>query len=85
MKKADKTNNLSIILFTMKGIISSDKLFTIPGVIVITVGGFSAGDIRRNPLLKTGWIFWSLILFYPFRACIFLEAGASSKQNIPAY
>ena len=63
MKKADKTNNLSIILFTMKGIISSDKLFTIPGVIIITIGGFSAAIYGGVPLLKTGWIFWSLILF----------------------
>lgn len=63
MKKADKTNNLSIILFTMKGIISSDRLFTIPGVIIITIGGFSAAIYGGVPLLKTGWIFWSLILF----------------------
>lgn len=63
MKKADRTNNLSIISFTMKGIISSDKLFTIPGVVVITIGGFSAAIYGGIPILKTGWIFWSLILF----------------------
>lgn len=63
MKKADKTNNLSIISFTMKGIISSDKLFTIPGVVIITIFGFSAAIHGGIPLLKTGWIFWSLVLF----------------------
>lgn len=63
MKKADRTNNLSIISFTMKGIISSDKLFTIPGVVVITIGGFSAAIYGGIPILKTGWIFWSLVLF----------------------
>ena len=63
MKKADKTNNLSIISFAMKGIISSDKLFTIPGVIVISIGGFCAAIYGGIPLLKTGWIFWSLVLF----------------------
>ena len=63
MKKADKTNNFSIISFTMKGIIHSDKLFTIPGVIIITIGGFSAAIYGGIPLLKTGWIFWSIILF----------------------
>jgi len=63
MKKADKTNNLSIISFTMKGIISSDRLFTIPGVIIITIFGFSAAIHGGVPLLKTGWIFWSLVLF----------------------
>ena len=63
MKKADKTNNLSIISFTMKGIINSDRLFTIPGVIVITIGGLSAALYGGIPLLKTGWVFWSLVLF----------------------
>jgi len=63
MKKADKTNNLSIISFTIKGIIASDKLFTIPGVIIITIGGLGAAIYGGIPLLKTGWIFWSLILF----------------------
>ncbi len=63
MKKADKTNNLSIISFTMKGIMTSDKWFTIPGVIVITAGGFSAAIQGGLPLLRTGWIFWSIVLF----------------------
>ena len=56
MEKADKTNNLSIISFTMKGIISNDKLFTIHGVIIITIGGMSAAILGGIPLLKTGWI-----------------------------
>ena len=63
MRIADKTNNLSIISFTIKGIITSDKLFTIPGVIIITIGGLSAAIHGGIPLLKTGWIFWSLVLF----------------------
>ena len=63
MKKADRTNDLSIISFAIKGIISSDKLFTIPGVIIITVGGFGAAIYGGIPLLRTGWIFWSIVLF----------------------
>ena len=63
MRIADKTNNLSIISFTIKGIITSDKLFTIPGVIIISIGGLSAAIHGGIPLLKTGWIFWSLVLF----------------------
>ena len=47
----------------MKGVIKSDRLFTIPGVIVITAGGFMAAIYGNLPLLRTGWIFWSLILF----------------------
>jgi len=63
MRIANKTNNLSIISFTMKGIMTSDKWFTIPGVIVITAGGFSAAILGSLPLLRTGWIFWSIVMF----------------------
>ena len=63
MRQANKTSNFSIISFTMKGVIASDRWFTIPGVIVITVAGFSAAIQGGLPLLRTGWIFWSLLLF----------------------
>ncbi len=63
MRIANQTNNLSIISFTMKGIITTDKWFTIPGVIIITAGGFSAAIEGGLPLLRTGWIFWSIVLF----------------------
>lgn len=63
MRIANKTNNLSIISFTMKGIITSDKWFTIPGVIIIMAGGFSAAIEGGMPLLRTGWIFWAIVLF----------------------
>jgi uncharacterized membrane protein len=63
MKQADKTGNLSIISFTIKGIIASDRIFTIPGVLIITVCGFSAAIYAGIPLLRTGWIFWPIVLF----------------------
>jgi len=63
MKQADKTNNLSIVSFTMKGIISSDRWFTIPGVIIITGAGISAALQNHIPIIRTGWIFWPIILF----------------------
>lgn len=63
MKRADKTNDRSVIAFTMKTIIHSDRLFTIPGVIIITTGGFATAIEGGIPLLRTGWIFWPIILF----------------------
>jgi uncharacterized membrane protein len=63
MKQADKTKDIKLISFTMKGIIASDRLFTIPGVIIITAGGFAAAIHNNIPLLRTGWIFWPIILF----------------------
>ena len=58
MKFARKTNDIRIIHHSAAGIIASDKLFTIPGVIIITAGGFASALYGGIPLLRTGWIFW---------------------------
>ena len=63
MRMADRTRDLAIICFAMRGINRSDKWFTIPGVIVITAGGIAAAIEGGLPLLRTGWIFWSLVMF----------------------
>jgi uncharacterized membrane protein len=63
MKRADKTNDRPVIAFAMKTIIQSDRLFTIPGVLIITIGGFAAAIEGGLPLLRTGWIFWSIVMF----------------------
>lgn len=63
MRIAVKTKDLKIIHHTMNGIIMADRYFTIPGVIIITVGGFMAAIYGHFPILRTGWILWSIILF----------------------
>jgi uncharacterized membrane protein len=60
---AVKTKDLKIINFTIQGIIKADRYFTLPGVIVITAGGFLAAIHGQLPILKTGWIFWSILMF----------------------
>ena len=63
MHIAVKTKDLKIIAFAMKGIIQADRYFTIPGVVIITAGGFLAAIYGHYPILRTGWIFWSIIMF----------------------
>ena len=63
MHHAKRSGNLPLISHTMKGIIKSDQWFTIPGIVIIVAGGFSAAIHGHYPLLKTGWIFWSLVAF----------------------
>lgn len=63
MRRADKTNDLAIISFTMKNIIVSDRWFTVPGVVVITACGIGAALYIGTPILRTGWIFWPIVLF----------------------
>ena len=63
MNVATKTKDIKIINFVMKGIIKSDRIFTIPGVIIITAGGFLTAIYGHLPILRTGWILWSIIMF----------------------
>ena len=60
---ADRSSNPQIIAHTLHGIIRSDRWFTIPAIIVILIGGFGAASKGGLPILRTGWIFWSVVLF----------------------
>jgi uncharacterized membrane protein len=60
---ADRTRDPRIMAFTMDGIIRADRLFTVPGVILILIAGFGAAGIGKLPMIRTAWIFWSIILF----------------------
>ena len=60
---AEKTKDPDKITFAFKGIIKADRYFTMPGVIGITLFGVGGALHSRLPILGTGWILWSIILF----------------------
>ncbi|MGH9260817.1 MAG: DUF2269 family protein, partial [Acidimicrobiales bacterium] len=60
---ADRARDARILAHTFDGIIRSDRWFTIPGVVLIVAGGVAAAIVGRMPLLGTGWILWSIVLF----------------------
>jgi len=60
---AQKTKDPDKIAFAFKGIIKADKYFTLPGVIGITLFGIGGAINGGFPILGTGWILWSIILF----------------------
>lgn len=60
---AARTGDPRLIAHAVDGIIRSDRLFTIPGVVVIIVSGVGGAIIGGYPILRTQWILWSLILF----------------------
>jgi len=60
---ADRTRDVRFIAHTMLGIIRSDRWLTIPGVVVITISGFFAAVQASLAILRTGWIFWSVVAF----------------------
>ena len=60
---ADRTRDPRLIAHALAGIIASDRLFTIPGVLLITAAGLTAAILGDIPLLRTGWVFWGIVLF----------------------
>ena len=87
---AEKSKDPAKIAFAYKGIIKADKYFTMPGVIGITLFGFGLAIHLGYPILGTGWVLWSIILFtisgIAFMAKLVplqkkLAALASDKEN----
>lgn len=60
---ADRTRQPAIMAHTLDGIIRSDRWFTLPGVALIVVTGLITVMTGHLPVLRTGWIAWSLALF----------------------
>lgn len=62
-KHALRTGDARLIAHAMDGVLKSDRLFTMPGVLVIIGSGVWAAVQGGFPLLRTGWILWTLVLF----------------------
>lgn len=60
---ADQTKDPRVIAHTIAGIIGADRIFTIPAIIVLLIGGIGAAQVGHLSILGTGWILWGIILF----------------------
>ncbi len=60
---ADRSGKAEIVAHTLRGIILSDRIITMPSIAVILIAGFGAASVGGWKILGTGWILWSLILF----------------------
>jgi len=59
----DQTEDPVIIRHTVAGLIRADRWFTIPGVVLILIGGFGAALVGGLPLIRTRWILLGIVLF----------------------
>ncbi len=59
----DRSADPRIIAHTLEGIMRSDRWFTLPGVVLIVAFGTAAAVLGRLPILGTGWIWQSILLF----------------------
>ena len=62
-KHAERTRDARLLAHAMDGVIRSDRLFTIPGVVLILASGIYAAIQGGFPILGTGWILWTIVMF----------------------
>ncbi len=60
---SDRSGNAGIMAFTIDAIIAADRIFTIPGIVILLAGGIGAAFVGGIPILGTGWLLWGLIAF----------------------
>ena len=80
---ADATRDPHIIAHTIAGIIKSDRWFTVPGVFAIIAAGFAAAMVGDMPIMRTGWILWSIVLF-SIAGVVFMSRVAPLQRSLHA-
>jgi uncharacterized membrane protein len=60
---ADRSKNVTVIGNMLEGLIRADRIFTMPPILFILIGGIGAAIVGHFPILGTGWIFWAIVLF----------------------
>lgn len=83
-KHAARTRNPRLIAHAMEGVIRSDRLFTIPGVVIILVTGIFAAIKGSFPILGTGWILWTLVMF-GISGLVFMTRLAPLQRKLHAH
>ncbi len=61
--RAAGSRDSRILRHTFASLSLSDLVFTMPCVLLISATGVVAAVRTGLPLLRTGWIFWSIVLF----------------------
>ncbi len=80
---ADRTRELRARAQALDGIIRADRLFTMPGVLLIIGTGVWLAQLGNLPLLRTFWIGWSLVLF-GISGAVFMVALAPLQKKMLA-
>jgi len=83
-KHAQRTRDPRLIAHAMDGVIRSDRLFTMPGVLLIIASGVFAAIRGGFPILGTGWILWTLVLF-AISGLVFMIRLAPMQRQMRAH
>ena len=79
---ADRSRDPRIIANMLEGIIQADRLFTMPPILFILIGGIGAAIAGNFPILRTGWIFWSIVLFTISGIAFMAQVGPLQRRML---
>src|ERR1700741_529576 len=79
-RHAERTRDPKLLAHTVAGLIRSDRLFTMPGVLAIIASGVIAAIAAGFPILGTPWILWTLVLFGISGACFGMRVAPLQRQ-----
>jgi uncharacterized membrane protein len=81
---AERTRDPRLIAHAFEGLTASDRWFTVPAVFLIIVSGVLAAIEGRLPILGTGWILWSIVLF-AIAGIVFMAWVAPLQRRIASF
>jgi len=79
---AEKKKDRLLILNAWEGIIRADRLFTMPGVILLLIFGIGGALHGGFNLISVGWIFWSIILYVISGAAFMIKVVPIQKKVV---
>jgi uncharacterized membrane protein len=89
---ADRSGDPCIKGYTMQAIIRAERVFMIPGIVLLLAGGIGAAIVGGYPILRTGWLLWgtgafvlSGIAFGPLSVAQRAIAAAANAGNESDY
>ena len=79
---ADKSRDPKIIAHALEGIMKADRMFTMPGVVLILFAGFAAALIARLPLFRTPWVGAGIALFVITAVIFMARVGPLQRRML---
>jgi uncharacterized membrane protein len=81
--RADRSADLATVAFAQRTVAAADRMFTLPGAILIAVGGYAMASVGHLPLHGPRWIEWGQGLFYA-SAVIWLAVLIPAQHRLVA-